>query len=64
MQGVLNVTTSTVHKQKPTQSEFDTQCGATTFVPDDRLEVTSLEAKVGEPEVRRCGRCFDEAGGY
>jgi len=64
MRGVLNETTRTVHKHEAGGSDFETECGATHRLSPDNLNVVSVTSASSATGVDRCGRCFDDAGGY
>jgi hypothetical protein len=64
MNGVLNETTNKVHKHDPGRSDFQTVCGATAHVAHEDLRLVPVERAIGDADANRCGRCFDEAGGY
>ena len=64
MKGVLNETTQTVHKHLIGRSEYQTECGVTTHLSPDQLQVVSVESSLANSSVTRCGRCFTDAGGY
>lgn len=64
MDGVLNETTRTVHRTRPGGSDLQTECGATYHLAPDQLRVTSVERATAEVDAGKCGRCFDDAGGY
>jgi hypothetical protein len=64
MEVVLNEATGTVHRRDPGDAEFASTCGATYHVARDRLRVTSLSSVADVAAVTRCGRCFEDAGGY
>ena len=64
MRGVLNETTRTVHKHQIGRSDFQTKCGATAHLSHNQLRLVSVERTVANSNVIKCGRCFDDAGGY
>lgn len=65
MEIVLNEVTNTIHKQKTGKSEWRTVCGATTHLPQDNLKrVTVVEPELDTLNAIKCGRCFDDGGGY
>ncbi|MXV63285.1 hypothetical protein GS429_14660 [Natronorubrum sp. JWXQ-INN-674] len=64
MDGVINETTDMIHKHKDGHSDFGTRCGATSHVAHDQLRLVSVERAASDSNVSRCGRCFDDAGGY
>lgn len=64
MKRLLNEHTGTLHRLQPETTDETTACGALRHVP--RRYVTTVgtdEVRVGE-DVERCGRCFEDAGGY
>ncbi|WP_435178964.1 hypothetical protein [Halorussus sp. AFM4] len=64
MKRILNEHTGTLHRLRPGSTGGATACGALRHVP--RRYVTTVgsdEVRLGE-DVDRCGRCFDDAGGY
>lgn len=64
MDGVLNENTNTVHKHVLTDSDLEASCGATTQLKREDLRMTSVAEATADPETSRCGRCFEDAGGY
>lgn len=64
MDGVLNETTNKIHKYESGQSDFQTSCGATSHVAHEHLRLITVEQATGDNDVNRCGRCFDDGGGY
>ena len=65
MNGVLNEVTNTVHKRETGGSTFQTVCGATYHVSHDELRIIAVvESELDTTNATRCGRCFDDAGGY
>lgn len=65
MRLVLNASTNTVHKPA-SDGEQPANCGALRHVADDRIRMTTeqeLEPEL-EFEIDRCGRCFEDYGGY
>jgi hypothetical protein len=63
MKAVVNRTTETVHKYAIDGSK-ETPCGATSHVDSSHLERTSLERARSAHGASKCGRCFDDGGGY
>lgn len=62
---VLNEVTNTIHKQDTEKSDCQTVCGATNHVPQDNLRyVTVIEPELKTLNASKCGRCFDDGGGY
>lgn len=65
MNGVLNETTNTIHKRETGSADFQTECGATYHVSHDHLRiVAAIESTTDATSATKCGRCFDDAGGY
>jgi len=65
MDGVLNEVTNTVHKREVGKSRFDTECGVTYHLSEDDLRLLgTVEPDLDERSASKCGRCFDDAGGY
>jgi hypothetical protein len=64
MGAVLNELTQTVHKHNAGDSEIHTACGVTHHVDDDQLRVVPVERATGDHGASKCGRCFDDGGGY
>jgi hypothetical protein len=64
MDGILNEATNTLHKQEPGTSAFQTTCGITYNVPEDQLRQTTIDHLVTNTTTSKCGRCFDDGGGY
>jgi hypothetical protein len=63
MDGILNEVTNTVHKQEPGSSALVTSCGVTNNLSEDQLRHTAIEQLV-TTTTTKCGRCFDDGGGY
>lgn len=64
MDGVLNETTRTVHKHETGESDFQSECGATANLAHEDLRIVPVEIASSSTDVIRCGRCFEDAGGY
>lgn len=63
MNALLNHATLTVHRKEAEREALEAVCGATTHVNADHLsETTVTEAIDGDAE--KCGRCFEDGGGY
>ena len=62
MERVLNEVTNTVHKQAIGTSTINTPCGVTYNVADDHL--CQISANNLAVTATKCGRCFDDGGGY
>jgi hypothetical protein len=63
MDAVVNRTTQTVHK-RATEGSKETPCGATSHVDSSTLEHTSLQRARAAHGASKCGRCFEDGGGY
>lgn len=61
---VLNETTRTVHKHRPGPAGRRTACGDTRTLNAENLTPISVELATIEDDADRCGRCFEDAGGY
>lgn len=64
MRRILNDTTRTVHKPCEESDSKSTACGSLRHVPETRTKVVSAGEIRIENGITRCGRCFDDAGGY
>lgn len=64
MEGVLNEATDTVHRADPEGDALETACGLARDVDAEWLRTVRVERAVDADEARKCGRCFEEAGGY
>ncbi len=64
MNHILNVRTNTLHKPRTDTSQPKTECGALTHVPQDHVEEVSEANFETTAAVSRCGRCFENGGGY
>lgn len=64
MDAVLNRNTRTLHRRVARADALETPCGLTKHVDPARLRVTSLERAMVDTDSRRCGSCFEGAGGY
>lgn len=64
MNGVLNETTNTVHKHDRSESDLKAKCGATSQVKREQLRMARVPEAVTESDASKCGRCFEEGGGY
>lgn len=64
MDGVLNEVTNTIHKHKRGESDLQSVCGAISHVSHDSLRITPIDPTYNGPTASKCGRCFDDGGGY
>ncbi|MFB6217592.1 MAG: hypothetical protein ABEH77_00175 [Halobacteriaceae archaeon] len=62
--GVLNQATRTVHKREAGPGKYQTVCGHTRHVDPDHLLRTAVETATDDRNATKCGRCFDDGGGY
>lgn len=64
MKRLLNEQTGTVHKPGSGTASEATACGALRHVPHQQITTVGTdETQLGD-EIDRCGRCFEDAGGY
>ncbi|WP_224270361.1 hypothetical protein [Haloprofundus salinisoli] len=63
MRGVLNEQTKTVHKPNDHAYRL-AACGALFHVSEKSTVVVDLTDAVDEGGASRCGRCFEDGGGY
>lgn len=64
MDGILNEVTDTIHKYDLGESGGQTICGAMDHVSHDAFRMTSLESAGVSRTADKCGRCFEDGGGY
>ncbi len=64
MEGVLNEVTRTVHEHERGKSDFQTTCGSVSHVSHDQLRIIPVERTIDTGDASKCGRCFDDGGGY
>jgi len=64
MELVLNETTKTVHKHETSAATLHTECGVTHNLDPDRLELITDDSPVTDHDAQKCGRCFEDGGGY
>jgi hypothetical protein len=64
MEAILNETTQTVHRQETGTPSLRTVCGVTYHVGPDQLRRVSVARATGHLDASKCGRCFDDGGGY
>lgn len=60
--GILNETTMTLHRQQGGMTDFQTPCGHTYHVPQERLRIVEIQRV--KADATKCGQCFEEGGGY
>lgn len=61
---ILNTYTMTVHKHESGSDDLHAVCGATHHLSRDQLREITAERAVTDGHATRCGRCFDDGGGY
>lgn len=64
MECVLNEATNTVHRQETGTTYLKTVCGVTYHVSADHLRSAELNPDATTGTTTKCGRCFDDGGGY
>ena len=64
MDAVLNEHTNTVHKREDDATDLHTSCGVTSHVDDHQLESMPVRRAVADRDASKCGRCFEDGGGY
>ncbi len=65
MEVILNEVTNTVHRQETGRPERRAACGSTFHISHDKLRVVSEAEPGGEAATTtKCGRCFEDGGGY
>lgn len=64
MDVLLNEVTYTIHRRKKSTTGFQAKCGIHHHLAHDKLQITTVEQSTTEASVNKCGRCFDDAGGY
>lgn len=64
MDGILNEVTNTVHKQQIGTLRLQTPCGIAYTVSEERLRPAAIDQAVANTDTTKCGRCFEDGGGY
>lgn len=64
MSVLVNLSTNTVHRRDPGDRDGHTACGVTYHLEHDRLRTVPFEEATSDGETSKCGRCFDDGGGY
>lgn len=75
MKRLLNERTGTLHRLRPEADagpdSDETACGALRHVPSRCITLVATDERAGNgdgggvgDETERCGRCFEDAGGY
>jgi hypothetical protein len=62
--GILNEYTNTIHRHQTGAPALHAACGVTHDLAVDQLRVISIERASTDYDADRCGRCFDDGGGY
>lgn len=62
--GILNETTGTIHKRARGNEALHSICGITYHVDSGHLRQTPVERAADSLNVTKCGRCFEDSGGY
>lgn len=61
---VLNKQTGTAHRHRTDTAEFHTVCGVTRQLTHDHVQLMPFERAAADHDASKCGRCFDDGGGY
>lgn len=61
---ILNETTMTVHRHESGSTGLHTVCGVTHHLNQSQLREITAERAGADASATRCGRCFDDGGGY
>lgn len=61
---ILNERTQTAHRPETGVEELHAVCGVTRQLAPDQLRTVSLERTNADATLSKCGRCFDDGGGY
>jgi len=64
MNALLNESTRTLHRRERDTAGLSASCGATTHLDADQLRATTVSEATSDGSVAKCGRCFDDGGGY
>lgn len=64
MQIILNEVTETIHKPSRDGNKHPAACGALRHVSNDHIQALTVESLSSHQGSNRCGRCFEDAGGY
>lgn len=64
MDGILNEHTQTVHRHEAGASDLDTACGASRNLEPGQLRAVPVRQATAAFDADRCGRCFEDGGGY
>jgi hypothetical protein len=64
MESIVNEVTRTVHKHETGASDLHTRCGVTYNLDPEQLQTMSLSRATTDYDASKCGRCFEDGGGY
>lgn len=64
MQFVPNERTKTARNPSGSTRRQPADCGALRYVSEERIRMTTAEEIEPNHEIERCGRCFEDSGGY
>lgn len=64
MEVVLNEQTRTMHKHRLDGSEYTTACGVTKHITHEDVQRVPFERAASDYDASKCGRCFEDGGGY
>ena len=64
MTRLLNEHTGTVHKRRQGPTGDEAACGALRHVTACHVRSVGTDESLPDGSVDRCGRCFEDAGGY
>jgi hypothetical protein len=65
MDEILNEVTNTVHRREAGGPKCRAACGSTFHLSHDKLRVVSETEQVTDAvTTTKCGRCFEDGGGY
>lgn len=64
MQRLVNENTKKVHKAVESEDSLRSVCGAVEHVPSGNLRRIPVEDGGNADTVDKCGRCFEDGGGY
>jgi hypothetical protein len=64
MKRLLNEHTGTIHRQRTGTASTTTACGALRHVSHRNITPLEIDELEFDDELARCGRCFEDTGGY
>jgi hypothetical protein len=62
--GLLNDHTLTIHRVREGEAQLESDCGHAGKLPARQLEQVPVAVAVEQPDVSKCGHCFEDGGGY